>query len=291
MDTAEYQHNQETKSHGHEGFPFNIYICSIPLDFTLVPTHWHNDMEIIYVKKGRGIISIDLRPFEVGQGDIAIIPPGRLHSIGQLAAHSMEYENIIFQLPMLMAYQGDYYTEKLFQPLAQGQSPFPCHYTPGAPPYPALAACLNAMDEICRSFGHGYQLAIKGQLFSLFYALVSATLPPQPHTRSKSLDHLKAILKYVETNFQEKISVPDAAGICGFSKSHFMKFFKSHMGVSFTEYLNDYRLTIAARLLLSSSDTIGNIAADTGFDNLSYFNRIFKKKYHCTPSEFREQKA
>ncbi len=289
MDIAEYQDNQETKSHGQDDFPFNIYICSIPLDFTLVPTHWHNDMEIIYVKKGRGVVSLDLRPFEVSQGDIVIIPPGRLHSIGQLDAHSMEYENIIFHLSMLMAYQGDCCTKQLFQPLSQGQSLFPSHYPPGAPPYPALAACLDAMDGICQAFGHGYQLAIKGQLFSFFYALVSAMLPPQPHIHNKSLNHLKAILKYVETNFQEKIPIQEAARICGFSASHFMKFFKSHMGVSFTEYLNDYRLTLAARLLLSSNDPIGNIAADTGFDNLSYFNRIFKKKYHCTPSMFRHK--
>ncbi len=289
MDTLEYQNTQETKSHGQEGFPFNIYLCSIPLDFTLVPTHWHNDMEIIYIKKGHGIVSIDLLPLEAGQGDIILIPPGRLHSIEQLAGHTMEYENIIFQLSMLMARQGDFCTEKLFQPLAQGQALFPSHYTPGAPPYTALANCLNALDEICRESGHGYQLAVKGQLFSFFYALVSVMLPPQAHPGNKSLDRLKVILKYVETNFYEKISIPDAARICGFSESHFMKFFKAHMAVSFTEYLNDYRLTIAARLLLSSSDSIGNIAADTGFDNLSYFNRIFKKKYHCTPTMFRTQ--
>ena len=147
------------------------------------------------------------------------------------------------------------------------------------------------MDEICRDFRHGYQLAIKGQLFSLFYALVSDMAPQQAHPHSNSLECLKIILKYVETNFHERISIADAARICGFSESHFMKYFKAHMAVSFTEYLNDYRLTIAARLLLSSSDSIGNIAVDTGFDNLSYFNRIFKKKYHCTPSKFREQKA
>ena len=291
MDTLEYQNTQETKVHGHEDFPFNIYLCTIPLDFHLLPTHWHNDMEIIYIKKGRGIVSIDLRPFGVAEGDIVIVPPGRLHSIGQLGENSMEYENIIFQLSMLMAPQGDVCTEKLFRPLAQGQLLFPCHFTPDCPSYLGLAASLDAMDEICRDFRHGYQLAIKGQLFSLFYALASDMAPQQAHPHSNSLERLKIILKYVETNFHERISIADAARICGFSESHFMKYFKAHMAVSFTEYLNDYRLTIAARLLLSSSDSIGNIAVDTGFDNLSYFNRIFKKKYHCTPSKFREQKA
>ena len=287
MNILEYESTQETKSHGHDNFPFNIYLCSIPLDFAVVPTHWHNDMEIIYIKKGRGIITVDLEPFEVRQGDIVVVPPGQLHSIEQLEDFSMEYENIIFQLTMLMATQGDTCTEKFFQPLVQGQILFPNYYSPDSLLYPALSGCLNTMDEICKTFGPGYQLAIKGQLFSLFYALVSSMQAPLSRRKNKSLDRLKDILKYVETNYSEKITIADAAGICGFSESHFMKFFKSNMAVSFTDYLNDYRLTMAARLLISSTDSIVNIAAETGFDNLSYFNRIFKRKYHCTPTVFR----
>lgn len=55
----------------------------------------------------------------------------------------------------------------------------------------------------------------------------------------------------------------------------------------FTAYLNDYRLTMASRLLLSSEDSVLTIAGDTGFNNLSYFNRIFKEKFGITPREFR----
>jgi AraC-like DNA-binding protein len=69
-----------------------------------------------------------------------------------------------------------------------------------------------------------------------------------------------------------------------------MKYFKQTMGVSFTSYLNTYRLTMAARLLLQSDDTVLSIATEVGFDNLSYFNRVFKKQYHTTPSEFRRGK-
>ena len=67
-----------------------------------------------------------------------------------------------------------------------------------------------------------------------------------------------------------------------------MKFFKSSFGTSFVSYLKEYRLTKAARLLVSSSGSVLTIAQETGFDNLSYFNRSFKKMYGVTPRQFRD---
>ncbi len=289
MNILEYENTQELKSHGLVDFPFDIYLCSIPLDFSVVPVHWHNDMEIIYIKKGTGRINVDLHPFIVKEGDIIAVSPGQLHSIEQFENHSMEYENIIFQLNMLMAVQGDTCTEKFFVPLLQRQIGIYNHYTPDSSVYPMLSGSLNSIDNICKSFAPGYEFAIKGQLFTFFHGLVSSVEKPLPTHSNKSLDRLKDILKYVESNYSDKISIEDAASICGFSQSHFMKFFKNNMAVSFTDYLNDYRLTMAARLLISSSDSIVNIAAEAGFDNLSYFNRLFKRKYGCTPTSFRKK--
>ncbi len=289
MNITEYERSQETKPHGHDNFPFNIYLCSIPLDFTVVPTHWHNNMEIIYIKKGTGTITVDLIPYQVSSGDIVVVPPGQLHSIEQFSDRSMEYENIIFKLSMLMAPQGDICTEEFFQPIKHGKLLPDTLYTQNSPQYPELRRCLDAIDCICQEFLPGYQLAIKGQLFLFFNGLSKSFHSESPHRNNKSLDRLKGLLKHVETNYSEKISVTDAARICGFSQSHFMKFFKASMGISFTDYLNDYRITMAARLLTSSSDSVVNIAAEMGFDNLSYFNRLFKRKYQCTPTEFRRK--
>ena len=68
-----------------------------------------------------------------------------------------------------------------------------------------------------------------------------------------------------------------------------MKFFKETMGCGFIQYLNDYRLTLAAKLLQTTDDSILHISEQTGFENLSYFNRLFKRKYHRTPTTYREQ--
>ena len=86
-----------------------------------------------------------------------------------------------------------------------------------------------------------------------------------------------------------KITIADAAAEVQLSQSHFMKYFKNTMGTSFIDYLNDYRLTMASRLLLSSDSSILVISEEVGYDNLSYFNRAFKKRYGMTPSAYRKR--
>ena len=89
----------------------------------------------------------------------------------------------------------------------------------------------------------------------------------------------------------EKITIEDISKEVHLSQSHFMKYFKNTMGISFIDYLNEYRLTMASRLLLSSDSLILDIAAEVGFDNLSYFNRLFKKRFQQSPRDYRKRYA
>ncbi|MCD8019665.1 MAG: AraC family transcriptional regulator [Clostridiales bacterium] len=102
---------------------------------------------------------------------------------------------------------------------------------------------------------------------------------------------LKKVLKYVEQNYSSPISIETAAEVTNYSPSYFMRFFKSNMGISFTSYLIDYRLSMASRYLTTSNDSILEIAAKCGFDNISYFNRQFRTKYGMTPTEYRKKHA
>ena len=82
----------------------------------------------------------------------------------------------------------------------------------------------------------------------------------------------------------KKTPIEKIAEICHYSPSHFMKFFKNHMGTSFIKYLNDFRLIKARTRILTTEESILEIAGDCGFNNLSHFNRQYKKKYGITPS-------
>lgn len=288
MKIPEYESYHEHKSHFDASFPYNTYLCSIPLDFMQVPLHWHDEAEFIYIKKGCGTISVDFTTYEVHADDIALILPGELHAINGLSDQVMEYENIIFHPELLEASGADMSFQTFLYPIFSMQLAVPSVLTKKDSVYTAVRNCLDQNDQICMRFPDGYPLAIKGNLFTLFFALYTnyASQKRIPSAK-KNIEKLKTVIKYVELNYASPMTIAQMADLAGFSESHFMKYFKQTMGVPFTSYLNSYRLTMAGRLLLQSDDTILSIASEVGFDNLSYFNRAFKRQYGMTPSAYR----
>ena len=287
MNVLEYENYQEKNSHVDVSFPYNTLLCSIPLDFDKVPLHWHDEMEIIYIKKGHGYVTVDFKQYKVSGSTIVLILPGQLHSIEQYDDLSMEYENIIFNVGMLLPRTEDASSTGFFCSFLNGQITVPTIYSIVSDHYHALTTCLDACDEISKTKPEGYELYIKGKLFEFFYILSNRCRNEKNPRTVKSLDKMKIILKFIENSYMHKISVAEIADRVEFSESHFMRYFKENMGTSFVDYLRDYRLTMAARLLLVSDETILSIAVEVGFENLSYFNRAFKKKYGVTPREYR----
>lgn len=289
MNIIEYENYHENKTHGEIIFPYNTYLCSIPLDFASVPPHWHDEMEIIYIKKGRGTVSVDFRTYMVTGPSIVLILPGQLHSIEQYDKESMEYENIIFHPGMLIPKNMDSCSKDFIQPLIRGQITVPTLFTPVYPYYEDVVAPIDACDEISKTKPQGYELYIKSMLFQFFFVLNNRCRNlTQPAKDRKTLDKMKIVIKYVENHYAEKITIAQIADVVGFSESHFMRYFKETMDTSFIEYLKDYRLAMAARLLQASDSSILEVSEEVGFENLSYFNRAFKNRYNMTPSQYRK---
>ena len=92
MRDFEYETFREDKKHTEVAFPYNTYLCSIPLDFSSVPVHWHEEMELIVVKKGRGLVTLDRESRLLEAGQAVIVLPGQLHGIRQYQQERMEYE-------------------------------------------------------------------------------------------------------------------------------------------------------------------------------------------------------
>ncbi len=286
MNYNQYEIYHETKQHTLPDFPYNTYLCSIPLDFDHVSMHWHEEVEIISIKKGYGIVHVDLVRLEVKAGDFIFILPGQLHSIEQNQNFVMEYENIIFNTDVLNT--NDMCSINFLRPVFDGETNFPILIDGEKSYYESIYRSIENLDDLCNRRPFGYQLAVKGTLFQIFFTLITnSDSISHKIKKNKSLDKMKIILSYIQENYSKQITIEEISGVCYYSKSHFMKFFKASTGQGFVQYLNDYRLNIAAQMLSSTSDNIIDIALKTGFENLSYFNRVFKKKYGTSPSQYR----
>ena len=225
---------RETKHHGAVRFPFNIYPCTIPGDFLQVPLHWHDSMELVYVKKGSGIVQVGVNAYPAEQGDIYIFAPGTLHALHQRGQAVMEYENIIFELELLGG-ADDLCAERYLLPLQSGRMALQPRIIPGEAGYPQAAACLQEAEEANKVKNAGYELAIKGALLRFLSILIGQHGTPLPADTTDTR-RLKTVLQLIEAEYATPLRIEDAAEACGCSQSHFMRWFKKMTGQGFTAY-------------------------------------------------------
>lgn len=277
---------QETKHHGEVRFPFNIYPCTIPGDFRQVAVHWQDSMELVYIKRGSGLVQTGAQVCTAQSGDIFVLTPGTLHAIRQIESCTMEYENIIFDVELLGGAE-DLCAEKYLLPLQSGRLALPEHITPDEVWYPQAADCLKEAEEANRCKQFGYELCIKGALLR-FLALLIAQSKALPPAEKASTQRLRAVLQWISAHYSEPVCVADAAALCQCSPNHFMRWFRQMTGQTFILFLREYRLNAAAEALRTTEDTILSISEQCGFENLSYFNREFKAHFGMTPREYRK---
>ena len=278
----------EEKKHTDTMFAFNIYPCTIPLDFSFVPLHWQDGVEIIYVKKGMGEVRVDTDLYRAKAGDVFIVLPGHIHGISSIPSEKMEYENMFFDLDFLGIHSIDLCSMKYLHPIAEGNMTIPTYLYPGHALYNSFIVCLDYVDQLCDKKMEGYEVGVKGLILTALSVLLQeAEESTQHETSSKTDQKIKFVLKRIENDYGKNLTIEEMANECGYSASHFMRWFKENTGFSFNSYLIEYRLNHAAEQLRTSEESIINIASDAGFDNLSNFNRLFKKRFLMTPSEFR----
>ena len=158
------------------------------------------------------------------------------------------------------------------------------------------------MDAIMKVYQHLNTLSsIKDgfyaftQFLTILYELSrcdgARTLATSSYAKVEVASDSRRVLKvknYINQNYQNEIRLSDVASLAGMSPSAFSRFFKLHTGRNLSDYIIDLRLGYASRMLVDSTHSIAEIGYGCGFNNLSNFNRIFKKKKGCSPSEFRE---
>lgn len=254
------------------------------------PIHNHSVYELNFVENAKGVRRIVGDSQEViGDYDLCLITsPDLEHVWEQNECHCDDIREITVQFDFSMS------DETLF-----GRNPY--------------ASITRMMQEAKRGLSFPLQAIMKvyGMLDTLssvkdgFYAVQqfltilyelsrcenARTLASSSYAKVTVEDDSRRILKvknFISKNYMDELRLPELASLAGMSSSAFSRFFKLHTGRNISEYIIDLRLGYAARMLVDTAKSISEIGFDCGFNNLSNFNRIFKKKKGCSPSEFRE---
>lgn len=149
----------------------------------------------------------------------------------------------------------------------------------------SLSTNENGFDSVIELLNILYELSVDENS----RILCTSTFTNQDE--SSDSRRIQKVINYLHANYQKEIRLIDVANYVNMSEVSFSRFMKKRTGKNYIEYLNDLRLGIASRYLIDTTKTIAEISYECGFNNLSNFNRIFKKRKGSTPKEFRENYA
>ena len=120
--------------------------------------------------------------------------------------------------------------------------------------------------------------------------LPNVPLPLEGRFRARNNQQLalRPAINHVEANFRKKINAGRIASLCGMSPSYFSRAFKTAYGITFQEFLMRLRTREACRLLNNPNASVTDVAYTVGFNDVSYFGRMFKRYYKVSPSDYRQ---
>ena len=158
-------------------------------------------------------------------------------------------------------------------------------------PMEAIMKVYNLIDTLSTE-ERGFHAVMK--FFEILYELSlfdnAQELSSSSFAKARNFSESRRVEKiqnYIAEHYHETIRLETLAELVGMTPVSFSRFFKLHTGKTLSEYVIDIRLGFASRLLIDSSRSVAEICYECGFNNLSNFNRIFKRKKDCTPKEFR----
>lgn len=270
-------------------FPFRTLLNEGDI---LTMPHWHNEIEIIYVKKGVIHMGIGEESIEAREGEFVLIASGRVHYVlaspGSTRYVYQLHENFFYDLILegternsLRSLWRSYpaYSRKWSEELRE-----------------STIRLLDLIYEEDQKKQGAYTFAIKGYLCLMILGMYRKKETEEYEDTEESviessyaLEKLDEIFQYVEEHYQEQITLSDVAQAAGFSPFYFTRFFKKNVGKTFLQFLNEYRIDKAKWILMNEDRSVNEIIERTGIGSTKTYYRLFKEIVGMSPKEYKKK--
>ena len=271
-----------------EGSSFRLLHTNTEAEHFAWQYHYHPEYEIACVLRGSGTRHVGNHFSSYNNGDLVFLGPNLPHAGFGLDAHG-PHEEIVIQVK-----------EEIFK-----QSVFP------RPEMVDIKALLDktrygiyftgeTKERITKKLQKLLKLPpferylelisiLQAMAISSEYTLINPSTDLSSLIRKKDA-RLQKIFNYVEQHFTEEVDIQQVAATANLSVPSFCNYFKKTMGTTFTDFINQYRIQRAC-VLLQQEKTVSETSFECGFNNVAYFNKVFKSVTKKTPSAFRKEKT
>lgn len=261
------------ENHNHEdpNFPIIFHLNHLTELNDHFLMHYHENIELLFFLEGKGLVSCETNQLEVTANELVIINSNHLHSIYSLSPSLKYYCLIIdksfcesFNLPigelLLHNHIKDSSFKTVFSSIAQELSLAKPYYKSLIKTY-----AIHLLIGLCREY------------------TLTSTQPYSPSSYSKVI-MVKKSIAYIKKNFLLHFSIDDICEDIGISKYYLCRIFKEITGQTLLDYINFLRCEYARKLLYLGIYNVSEVALQSGFNNLSYFSKTYKKYMGRLPS-------
>lgn len=280
MNTLQYH---ESKQRGSPDFPLDYHFVDEQHNRYEMPYHWHEEVEILHVLKGRFRLSIGEELHTLQTDDVAYIASGLLHGG---TPEDCAYECVVFDMRLLL--KSNDHCKQYIGEVMEGDVEIMPHLTAGNR---VTKHTILPMFDALRVQCDGYALITLGCLFQ-FVGEVYRFGAYQRRAQLRGADNrkmlkLKKVFELIESRYDNPPTLAQLSAAVGMTSKYFCRFFKEATHRTPADYIAYYRVEMACYIFAATDKNVTEVALDMGFDDVNYFIRCFKKFKDITPGQYR----
>lgn len=283
----------EIDNRGTPMFPCGGYTVSVGDDITkCIPWHWHEEIEVIVVVCGVLKLDIPNHAIILKEGDAAFINSSVLHSAVNTDNNLCQIQSFVFDPQLIFGSLESAIEQKYVRPLLTCSELDLIKLDSNLQWHKDAIKCIRDAFIHYQKETFGHELLVREYLSKLWFLIISNHQEElEHHQNSKNTEamRVKEMLGYIHTHYAEPISLKDIADCAAISDRECLRCFNKMLGTTPMKYLLNYRISVAAGMLINSDLNVTEICKLSGFESPSYFSLMFKKQISMTPKEYRNQ--
>ena len=262
-----------------EDSAIRIWYSDIPWRYE---THDHSAVEVVLTLEGAVSYTVGDQLFQVRKGEVLIIPPDTPHGLSMEEGSSRYL--YLFEPDAIMTMRDIKALAVYFNK--------PFHLRDGSDAHVRIRELLirakdtyEKQELMWNTFCYSCILRIYATLGQRYLSGIRAR--SGDNARNMESEVITAVMTYINNHYREELSLEDVASFAGFSRYYFSRTFKKQTGYSFKDYLCQKRLQVAMDLLIRTDRSMRDVAVESGFGSVATFNRVFRERKGCTPTQYR----